>query len=140
MHGLAGNNALLVAETAQQLQVGLQLLGRLQPFTITLVKDMSVPASSWPKGIVVDYAMVLEGLPPPAPRTILDLYQVRGHAVGGASASLCHSLTCARMCVCSLAFALRDVCMPPLSAFVCMYICVRASALRYMCARTCSSE
>ena len=48
MHGLAGNSAFLVAEAAQQLQVGLQLLGQLQPFTITLVKDMSVPTSSWP--------------------------------------------------------------------------------------------
>ena len=65
-----------MAETAQQLLVGLQLLGQLQPFTITLAKDMSVPAASWPNGTLVGYAVVLAGLPPPAPRTILDLYQV----------------------------------------------------------------
>ena len=74
-----------MAETAQQLLVGLQLLGQLQPFTITLAKDMSVPAASWPSGISVSYAVVLAGLPPPAPRIILDLYQVRRG--GGAALS-----------------------------------------------------
>ena len=77
---LAGASAppvTLVAQTSQQLQQGIQLLGQLQPFTITLARDMSVPAGSWPAGLVVNNLMVLTGLPPPAPRTILDLYQVR---------------------------------------------------------------
>ena len=38
---------------------------------------MSVPADTWPKGLLVNRSMVLTGLPPPAPRTLLDLYQVR---------------------------------------------------------------
>ena len=67
----------LVAETAGQLLAGIQLLGQLQPFTITLARDMSVPADTWPKGLRVNRTMVLAGLPPPAPRTLLDLYQVR---------------------------------------------------------------
>ena len=101
MMGIAGtSNALLMAKTAQQLQVGLQLLGQLQPFTITLVNDMSVPASSWPKGIVVNYAMVLAGMPPPAPRTILDLYQVRVCAEFSWW-PLCHTPTIACISVCS---------------------------------------
>ena len=66
----------LVAETAQQLLRGIQLLGQLQPSTITLARDMSVPADTWPKGLVVNRSMVLTGLPPPAPRVLLDLYQV----------------------------------------------------------------
>ena len=68
----------LVAETAAQLQWGIQVLGQLQPSTITLARDMSVPADSWPHGLVVNKSMVLAGLPPPALRTILDLYQVGG--------------------------------------------------------------
>ena len=66
----------LVAETALQLLWGIQILGQLQPSTITLARDMSVPADSWPQGLVVNKSMVLAGLPPPAPRTLLDLYQV----------------------------------------------------------------
>ena len=66
----------LVAETAQQLLRGIQLLGRLQPSTITLARDMSVPADSWPAGLKVTQSLVLAGLPPPAPRTLLDMYQV----------------------------------------------------------------
>ena len=68
----------LVAETAAQLQWGIQVLGQLQPFTITLARDMSVPADSWPHGLVVNKSMVLAGLPPPSQRTLLDLYQVGG--------------------------------------------------------------
>ena len=68
----------LVAETAAQLQWGIQVLGQLQPSTIMLARDMSVPADSWPHGLVVNKSMVLAGLPPPALRTILDLYQVGG--------------------------------------------------------------
>ena len=71
-----------MAETVQQLLAGLQLLGQLQPFTITLAKGMSMPAASWPGGITVGHAVVLAGLPPPAPRTILDLYQVRRGGAG----------------------------------------------------------
>ena len=67
----------LVAETAQQLLWGIRLLGQLQPSTITLARDMSVPADTWPTGLMVNRSMVLTGLPPPAPRTLLDLYQVR---------------------------------------------------------------
>ena len=67
----------LVAETAQQLQQGLELLGQLQPFTITLARDMAVPVDTWPRGLLVQVPMVLAGLPPPAPRTLRDLYQVR---------------------------------------------------------------
>ena len=68
----------LVAETAQQLLQGIRLLGQLQPSTITLARDMSVPADSWPgSDLLVDKSLVLAGLPPPAPRTLLDLYQVR---------------------------------------------------------------
>ena len=66
----------LVAETAQQLLQGIQLLGQLQPSTITLVRDMSVPADCWPAGLKVSKSLVLAGLPPPAPRTLLDMYQV----------------------------------------------------------------
>ena len=65
-----------MAETAGQLLTGIQLLGQLQPFTITLARDMSVPADSWPKGLRVNRSMVLAGLPPPGPRTLLDLYKV----------------------------------------------------------------
>ena len=65
----------LVAETAQQLLRGIQLLGQLQPSTITLAHDMSVPADTWPSGLVVNVSLVLTGLPPPAPRTLLELYQ-----------------------------------------------------------------
>ena len=73
----------LVAETSAQLLQGIQLLGRLQPFTITLARDMRVPADTWPgEGLLVNRSMVLAGLPPPAPRTLLDLYQVRPRAVG----------------------------------------------------------
>ena len=72
----------LVAETAQQLLRGIQLLGQLQPSTITLARDMSVPADTWPQNLVVNRSMVIAGLPPPAPRTLLDLYQV-WHWVGG---------------------------------------------------------
>ena len=71
----------LVAETAAQLQWGIQVLGQLQPSTITLARDMSVPADSWPRGLVVNKSMVLAGLPPPAQRTLLDLYQVRNSPV-----------------------------------------------------------
>ena len=67
----------LVAETPAQLLQGIQLLGQLQPFTITLARDMSVPADTWPTGLRVNRSMVLTGLQPPAPRTLLDLYQVR---------------------------------------------------------------
>ena len=67
----------LVAETPAQLLLGIQLLGQLQPFTITLARDMSVPADTWPTGLKVNRSMVLTGLQPPAPRTLLDLYQVR---------------------------------------------------------------
>ena len=67
----------LVAETSQQLLQGIRLLGQLQPFTIMLARDMDVPADTWPKGLLVNKSMVLAGLPPPAPRTLLDLYQVR---------------------------------------------------------------
>ena len=68
----------LVAETPAQLLLGIQLLGQLQPSTITLARDMSVPADSWPgSDLLVDKSLVLAGLPPPAPRTLLDLYQVR---------------------------------------------------------------
>ena len=66
----------LVAETSQQLLLGIQLLGQLQPFTIVLARDMAIPADTWPKGLLVNKSMVLEGLPPSAPRTLLDLYQV----------------------------------------------------------------
>ena len=66
----------LVAETAQQLLRGIQLLGQLQPSTITLARDMSVPADSWPAGLKVTQSLVLAGLPPPALRTVLDMYQV----------------------------------------------------------------
>ena len=67
----------LVAETGQQLLRGIQLLGQLQPSTITLARDMSVPADTWPHDLVVNRSMVMAGLPPPAPRTLLDMYQVR---------------------------------------------------------------
>ena len=67
----------LVAETALQLLWGIQILGQLQPSTIILTRDMSVPADTWPKGLLVNQSMVLAGLPPPAQRTLLDLYQVR---------------------------------------------------------------
>ena len=67
----------LVAETAGQLLQGIQLLGQLQPSTIILARDMAVPADTWPKGLLVNQSMVLAGLPPPAQRTLLDLYQVR---------------------------------------------------------------
>ena len=66
-----------VAETPQQLLWGIKLLGQLQPSTITLARDMSVPADTWPTGLIVNRSMVLTGLTPPAPRTLLDLYQVR---------------------------------------------------------------
>ena len=66
-----------VGETPAQLLQGIQLLGQLQPFTITLARDMSVPADTWPTGLLVNMSMVLTGLPPPAPRTLVDLYQVR---------------------------------------------------------------
>ena len=72
----------LVAETAAQLLLGIQLLGQLQPSTITLARDMSVPADTWPKGLMVNRSLVLAGLPPPAPRTLLDMYQV-GHGRAG---------------------------------------------------------
>ena len=74
----------LVAETAHQLQWGIQLLGQLQPSTITLARDMSVPADgSWPVRLFVNRSMVLAGLPPPAPRTVLDMFQVRRREVVG---------------------------------------------------------
>ena len=66
----------LVAETAAQLLAGIQLLGQLAPSTITLARDMSVPVATWPAGLLVNQSMVLAGLPPPAPRTLLDMYQV----------------------------------------------------------------
>ena len=67
----------LVAETSQQLSVGIRLLGQLLPSTIILAQDMRVPADgSWPVDLVVNMSLVLTGLPPPAPRTVLDLYQV----------------------------------------------------------------
>ena len=66
----------LVAETALQLLWGIQILGQLQPSTIILARDMAVPADTWPKGLLVNKSMVLAGLPPPAQRTLLDLYQV----------------------------------------------------------------
>ena len=78
----------LVAETAAQLQWGIQVLGQLQPSTITLARDMSVPADRWPQGLVVNMSMVLEGLPPPAPRTLLDLYQVGGRHPSGMAPTL----------------------------------------------------
>ena len=68
--------AKVVAETSQQLLQGILLLGQLQPFLVSLVQDMAVPAATWPRGLVVNSSMVIAGLPPPAPRTILDLYQV----------------------------------------------------------------
>ena len=71
----------LVAETAQQLLWGIRVLGQLQPFTILLVRDMSMPADTWPKDLLVNRSMVLAGLPPPAPRTLLDLYQVSPKAL-----------------------------------------------------------
>ena len=67
----------LVAETALQLLWGIRVLGKLQPSTIILPRDMAVPADTWPKGLLVNRSMVLTGLSPPAQRTILDLYQVR---------------------------------------------------------------
>ena len=67
----------LVAETPAQLQWGILLLGLLQPFTVILPRDMTVPVDSWPAGLVLNASMVLRGLPPPNPRTILDLNQVR---------------------------------------------------------------
>ena len=67
----------LIVETAAQLLWGIQLLGQLQPSSITLARDMGVPADTWPKGLLVNRSMVLTGLPPPAPRTLLDLYRVR---------------------------------------------------------------
>ena len=58
----------LMAETVQQLQWGIQLLGQLQPSTINLLRDMSVPADgTWPRGLYVNRSMVLAGLPAPAP-------------------------------------------------------------------------
>ena len=57
------------------------MLGQLKPFTIILVRDVRVPADTWPKDLLVNQSMVLTGLPPPAPRTLLDLYQVR-HRTG----------------------------------------------------------
>ena len=70
---LAPPPVMFVAETAAQLLVGIQLLGQLQPSTITLAHDMSLPVGSW---LRVNRSMVLAGVPPPAPRTLLDLYQV----------------------------------------------------------------
>ena len=66
----------LAAASAQQLLWGIQVLGQLQPSTIILTHDMAVPADSWPKGLMLNRSMVMGGLPPPAPRTVLDLYQV----------------------------------------------------------------
>ena len=68
--------AKVVAETSQQLLQGILLLGQLQPFLVSLVQDMAVPAATWPRGLVVNSSMVIAGLPPPAPRTLLDMYQV----------------------------------------------------------------
>ena len=69
--------ATLVVESWQQLLLGIQLLGQLLPSTIILARDISVPADArWPGGLLVNNSMVLAGLPPPAPRTLLDLYQV----------------------------------------------------------------
>ena len=79
----------LVAETAAQLLLGIQLLGQLQPSTITLARDMSVPADTWPKSLMVNRSLVLAGLPPPAPRTLLDMYQV-GHGRAGTSSGYHH--------------------------------------------------
>ena len=75
--GSRGPPVTLVAETSQQLLLGIQLLGQLQPFTIMLARDMGVPVDGWPKGLLVNKSMVLAGLPPPAPRTLRDLYQGR---------------------------------------------------------------
>ena len=51
----------LVAETAVQLLAGIRLLGQLQPFTIVLARDMHVPASTWPAGLLVNHSMVRGG-------------------------------------------------------------------------------
>ena len=103
----------LVAETPQQLQHGLELLGQLQPFTITLARDMTIPVDTWPRGLLVEVPMLLAGLPPPAPRTLLDLYQVRLYVCGGGVACWPTGCTCV-CCVC----------------VVCMCVCV--------CVRTCA--
>ena len=72
----------LMAETAQQLLQGIQLLGQLQPFTIILTHDMSMPADgSWPAGLLVNQSMVLTGQLH-AQRTVLDMCQV-GHRAAG---------------------------------------------------------
>ena len=93
----------LVAETSQQLLTGIQVLGQLVPSTIILARDMNVPADgSWPEDLLVNMSMVLAGLPPPAPRTLLDLYQVRclswictrPVACPGSVPGLLHALCC----------------------------------------------
>ena len=66
----------LVAVSPSQLLWGIQLLGQLQPSTVILARDVGVPASTWPKGLLVNKSLTIRGLPPPAPRTLLDLYQV----------------------------------------------------------------
>ena len=72
----------LVAETAQQLLLGIQLLGQLQPSTIILAHDMSVPADgSWPAGLLVNQSMVLTGQLHSG-RTVLDMYQVGNRPAG----------------------------------------------------------
>ena len=67
----------LVVETWPQLLTGIQLLGCLGPSTMTLARDMTLPADLWPPGLTVNQSLLLAGLPPPALRTILDLYQAR---------------------------------------------------------------
>ena len=80
-----------MAETWQQLMTGLSLLGQLQPFTITLARGMSVPAdANWTRGLSVRYPFRLAGLPPPAPRTILDLYQVSPKPLNPKPSWACH--------------------------------------------------
>ena len=72
----------LMAGTAQQLLQGIQLLGQLQPFTIILTHDMSMPADgSWPAGLLVNQSMVLTGQLH-AQRTVLDMYQVGDRDAG----------------------------------------------------------
>ena len=67
---------MFVAENPAQLLMGIRLLGQLHAFAIILARDMTVPADTWPAGLLVNRSMVLAGLPPPARRTVLDLYQV----------------------------------------------------------------
>ena len=75
--------ATFIAETVQQLLTGIQLMGQLLPSSISLVRDMTVPADTWPKGLLVNQTLYLMGLQPPFRRTMLDLYQVWGLRDGG---------------------------------------------------------